>query len=229
MWYDVNPMAEGLEQIKVISFDAEGTLASHAFSRTVWQEVVPRMYGQKHGIPFEQAASQVFSQYHCIGPNRKEWYDIDYWFRRLGLGESAPVIEAYRSLIEFYPESTPVLDALCGRYRLVVASSTPFEFLRPLLRDVEGWIERYFSATSSLGRVKDEEFFRWMCRELCAKPAEVLHVGDSWDHDYLSSSAAGIRALYLDRSGAGNNCLHSLLDLAALLDGEEIGESRSQT
>lgn len=220
-------MATGLEQVKVISFDAEGTLASHAFSRTIWQEIVPRMYGEKHGIPFEQAAEQVFAQYHRIGPNRKEWYDIGYWFQRLALGEALPVIEAHRSLIEYYPESRPVLDALCGRYQLVVASSTPLEFLRPLLRDVEGVFARYFSATSALGRLKDEAFFRWMSRELAVEASEILHVGDSRDHDYVSASAAGMTALYLDRSGEENNCLHSLLDVVAVLDAAGMGKSRS--
>lgn len=229
VWYDVARMATGLEQVRIISFDAEGTLASHAFSRAIWQEIVPRMYGEKHGIPFEQAAEKVFAQYHTIGPNRREWYDIGYWFHRLDLGEALPVIEAHRSLIEYYPESRPVLDALCGRYQLVVASSTPLEFLGPLLRDVEGAFDRYFSATSALGRLKDEEFFRWMGREMGVDPSEVLHVGDSWDHDFVSSSDAGMRALYLDRSGGKDHSLHSLLDLVAVLDGAHMKKFHSWT
>lgn len=218
-------METRLQRVKVISFDAEGTLASHAFSRTIWQEVVPRMYGEKHGLPFAQAAGQVFAQYHTIGPNRSEWYDIGYWFRRLDLGEALPVIESHRSLIEFYPDSVPVLNALRGRFRLVVASSTPMEFLKPLLRDVDQSIDRYFSSTTALGRLKDEEFFRWMCAEMEAEPSEVLHVGDSWNHDYVSASAAGLVSLYLDRSGSGDDCLHSLEGLASHLGEQNSPES----
>ncbi len=209
-----------MQRVRIISFDAEGTLASHAFSHRFWQETVPMLLGQKERLPFDRAAEHVFSEYQTIGPNRPEWFDIGYWFRRFELGDPIPVIERYRFLIEFYPETESVLRELSSRYQLVVASTTPFEFLRPLLRDVEHAFVRYFSATSLFGRPKDEAFFRHMCVELDAAPSEVLHVGDNWSHDYLSSSAAGLTALYLDRSRSSNGCLHSLSDLLSHLPGD---------
>ncbi len=210
--------------IRIVSFDAEGTLASHAYSRSIWQEVVPAMYGELHGLAFEEAAERVFAEYATIGPGRPEWYDIGYWFRRLGIGDHVPVLEAHRTTISFYPDAMPVLAALRERFILVVASSTPEEFLRPLLRDVEGAFVRMFSSTSSLGRLKDETFYRWLCREMDAEPEEVVHIGDHLVRDYQSASLAGLGALYLDRTGQCSTALHSLAELLQHLGPAAIDE-----
>lgn len=208
---------EGLSRVRVLSLDAEGTLASHAFSRAIWQEVVPALYGQRHGLPFDQAAERVFTEYASIGPHRPEWYNIGYWFRRLELGEPAPVIEEHRTLIHFYPEIQQVLALMRDRYTLVVASSTPLEFLRPLLRDVEHCFAHMFSSTSSCGRLKDAAFFRWMCNQLGVAPAEVAHVGDHLQRDYVSAREAGLVAFHLDRTGQSAAAVSSLTELLQCL------------
>jgi putative hydrolase of the HAD superfamily len=204
----------------VVSFDAEGTLATHDFSIAVWQEVVPSLYGEKHGIDLQVAKQTVYAEFMRIGMKRREWFDIDYWFEKFGLGPAGPVIEAHRHLIEFYPEAVPVLERLHPECRLVVASSTPYEFLEPLLRDISPYFMRMFSATSEFGAVKDASFFRWMCRELDVEPSDVVHVGDSWKKDHLSSAEAGLVSFYLDRNDRDSGHLHDLNDLlVALGDG----------
>jgi putative hydrolase of the HAD superfamily len=51
----------------------------------------------------------------------------------------------------------------------------------------------------------------------CA-PAEALHVGDSPENDLMGATGAGLRALLLDRSGAGGGAtVTSLSELPALL------------
>jgi 5'-nucleotidase len=210
-------MGAKLDGIRVISFDAEGTLASHVFSRTIWQEVVPSLHGAKRGLEYQAAAEQVYAEYATIGPGRREWYDIGYWFERLNLGEPAPVIESHRALIEFYPDVRPALEALGGRFRLVVASSTPIEFLRPLLRDVESSFTRLFSSTTACGRLKDADFFRWLCGQLGVEPHQVVHVGDHLVRDYESARSAGINAFHIDRTGVSETAIRSLMDLVTLL------------
>jgi HAD superfamily hydrolase (TIGR01549 family) len=213
-------MTTDMKRIRIVSFDAEGTLASHRFSRTIWQEAVPDLYGRKHGLESGDAAERVYAEYAKIGPDRREWFDIGYWFRHFELGEPLPVIEEHRPLIYFYPDVLPALNALKRRFVLVVASSTPVEFLGPLLRDVEPAFTRMFSSTSACGRLKDEDFFRWMCRELGAEPSEVVHVGDHLVRDYQCASAAGLVAFHLDRSGGSDAALHSLNDLIDRLNGD---------
>jgi len=211
-------VSTGAGGVTVLSLDAEGTLASHEFSRHIWQVAVPALYGQRHGLSHDEAAARVFAEYASIGPGRPEWYDIGYWFHRLQLGEPAEVIESHRSLIEFYPETGQVLQELAQRYTLVVASSTPLEFLRPMLRDIEHCFAHMFSSTSSCGRLKDAAFFRWMCNQMGVTSAEVVHVGDHMERDYLSARQAGMKAFYLDRTGQTPAALRNLTELVQCLD-----------
>ena len=210
-------MSSESQRIRVVSFDAEGTLATHRFSRTIWQEAVPGLYGEKHGLDVGDAAERVYAEYAKVGPERREWFDIGYWFRHFGLGDPSPVIEAHRALIHVYPDVFPALEALKDRFVLVVASSTPVEFLRPLLRDIEPAFARLFSSTSACGKLKDEAFFRWMCREVGADPSEVAHIGDHLIRDYESARAAGLVSFHLDRSGESGASFHSLEDLVTYL------------
>jgi len=202
---------------RIVSFDVEGTLVTHAFTRYIWQSAVPRLYARRHGLTAEEAEETVLSEYLSIGSERSEWFDIDYWLRRVGLGEPEPLIEAHLPLIEYYPEVMRVLDVLAKRYTLVAASSTPLRFLHYILRDIEHRFARVFSATTRFGKIKNREFFEWMCSEMDAAPADVVHVGDSWQGDCLSASQAGVRALYLDRSQTDGDALGSLDDLLARL------------
>jgi putative hydrolase of the HAD superfamily len=46
------------------------------------------------------------------------------------------------------------------------------------------------------------------------KPAQVIHVGDNWQFDFLNARQAGLNAFYLDRSGEDHQ--ESLGDLTQL-------------
>ena len=76
-----------MDKVKVVSFDAEGTLVTPYFSQAIWHEEIPALYAQNRGISFEQANKFVQHEYELIGEQRIEWYDIKYWFRRFDLGD----------------------------------------------------------------------------------------------------------------------------------------------
>ncbi len=218
-------MARDSGRTEVVSFDAEGTLVTHTFSRAIWREVVPELYGRARGLPSDEASARVFAEYETVGPGREEWYDIGYWFRRFGLGDPGPVMEQQRTRIELYPEVPAVLQSLSSRYRLVVASSTPVEFLEPMLRDVRHLFGGVFSSTSECGRLKDEQFFRRLALRLDVDPGAIVHVGDNWERDYLSASAAGCVALFLDRASSTTGGLNSLRDLQVRLNSASSGSA----
>ncbi|MHC1599567.1 MAG: hypothetical protein ACXQS5_01925, partial [Candidatus Methanospirareceae archaeon] len=64
------------EDIKVVSFDVDGTLVSQGFADCVWLQGIPQAYAEKEGLSFEQAFEFVKSEYDKIGDNRIEWYNI---------------------------------------------------------------------------------------------------------------------------------------------------------
>ena len=80
-----------MKQIKLISFDAEGTIVTPDFSQTIWHEAIPALYAQKTGLDFEEAKRRIVEEYGKIGDQKLEWYDIEYWFSYLGLGSPEPL------------------------------------------------------------------------------------------------------------------------------------------
>jgi HAD superfamily hydrolase (TIGR01549 family) len=203
-----------MRQIELISFDAEGTLVTPDFSETIWHEAIPALYAHKQGLNLAQAKERVAEEYNKIGVYRLEWYDIEYWFTRLDLGSSQPVIQDCLGKISYYPEIREVLSSLVGKYRLIVASGTPLELLHCLLRDIKPYFCRVFSSISHYGQVKDPDFYLKICEEMGVKPGQVIHVGDNWQFDFLNARQAGINALHIDRSGKNHE--ESLGDLTQL-------------
>jgi len=211
-----SPVKDEIPQgcIKVISFDVEGTLVTPDFSRTLWHEAIPTCYAQRNGIELVQAKRIVAREYDKIGEQRHEWYDINFWFNCLHLGAPESVIQSCQDRVCYYPEVIEVLSSLGEQYRLIIASGTPSELLRYLLRDVEPYFTHVFSSTSQYKQLKTSGFYLQMCEEMNIKPGQVIHVGDNWQFDFLNPKQIGIHAFYLDRSG--NEHQNSLADLKQL-------------
>ncbi len=203
-----------MRQIELISFDAEGTLVTPDFSETIWHEAIPALYARKKGLDLAQAKKCVTEEYNKIGIHRLEWYDIEYWFSRLDLGSSEPVIRGCLYKISYYPEISGVLSSLASEYKLIVASGTPLELLHCLLRDIKPYFARVFSSISHYRQVKNPDFYLRICEEMGVKPGHVIHVGDNWQFDFLNARQAGVNAFHIDRSG--ENHQDSLADLTQL-------------
>jgi len=203
-----------MDQIEVISFDAEGTVVTPDFSHAMWHETIPELYAQKQGIDIAQAKEAVIGEYNKIGDRGLEWYDIEYWTRGLGLGASGPVVQSCLNRISYYPEVNEVLSSLSDRYKLVISSGTPVELLDFLLQDIKPYFNSIFSSVSHYQQLKTPEFYLGICEEMGVKPGQVVHVGDSWQFDFLNSKQVGIRAFYLDRSEKNNR--ESLSNLTQL-------------
>jgi len=201
-------------RFELVSFDAEGTLVTPDFSESIWHEAIPALYGQKQGIEFSQAKRLIVEEYNKVGDHRLEWYDIEYWFRRLDLGSCETVIQECACNIAHYPEVMDVLSSLAGRYKLIVASSTPLKFLHLLLRNIEPYFVRVFSSISHYRQLKTPEFYLKICQEMGVQPSQVIHIGDSWQFDFVNAREAGITAFHLDR--LGRNHQDSLSDLTQL-------------
>jgi HAD superfamily hydrolase (TIGR01549 family) len=208
-----------MSEIKVISFDMEGTLATTEFSYAIWFEAIPGRYAEKYGLTFEQAQKIVFEEYGKVGDQKLDWYDVKYWFNVLDIGRPETVIEHCRSRIRYFPETKDVLASLEGKYRLIVASAAPRDFLQHLAKDIEPHFERVFSSISDFKQLKVREFYTKICQELNVIPNQVIHIGDNLQLDYNNATEAGIKAFYLDRNNnsSGINTLTSLTQLSTYL------------
>jgi HAD superfamily hydrolase (TIGR01549 family) len=208
-----------MSKVKVISFDADGTLVTPDFSQAVWYEGVPTLYANKNGISFEEAKAFIEREYRVVGDLRVEWYDIKYWLQRFGLGppeaDHERMLENYRHRVSCYPEVTQALSSLSKDYTLIVISCSTRDFLPYLLDGIEGYFTRVFSTVSDYGQVKTSEFYLEVCREMGISPQEMAHVGDLWEQDFLAAKEAGLKAFHLDRKNERKDG-RSLASLAEL-------------
>ena len=61
-----------MKQIKLVSFDAEGTLVTPDFSHTIWHEAIPALYAQERGLDLAQAKKCIAEEYGKVGDQRLE-------------------------------------------------------------------------------------------------------------------------------------------------------------
>lgn len=123
-----------------------------------------------------------------------------------------------------YPEVDAALAALGERGVSLHLLSNNVDYLPHLVRNL-GWEGRFASITYSqeLGVAKpDPRLFRLGLARTGEPAGAVVHLGDSWESDYLGARAAGIRAVWLNRTGtpAPFACeeVHDLRGFVAWLD-----------
>ncbi len=212
-----------MSKVKVVSFDADGTLVTPDFSQAVWFEGIPSLYARRNGISFEEAKAFIEREYRVVGDHRIEWYDIKYWLQRFGLGpplaSHQQILEDYRHRVSCYPEVTQALSSLSKDYTLIVVSCSTRDFLPYLLDGTEKYFARVFSTVSDYGQIKTPGLFAEVCRDMGVSPQEMAHVGDLWEQDFLAAEEAGLMAFHLDRRGERKDgrSLRSLADLETRL------------
>jgi HAD superfamily hydrolase (TIGR01549 family) len=191
------------KDIRIVSFDVDGTLVEGGFMDSIWLEGVPQAYAEKEGLSFEQAFDYVKNEYDKIGEHRIEWYNIDYWLRTFGLDiPYETLFKKYEDELQIYEEVERVLTVLKeDGYELVISSNAATEFIDFQIKPIKKFFSRIFSATSDFGQVKKTNgFFARVCTILDVKPQAVVHCGDHWVFDYLNPRKIGITAYYLDRA-----------------------------
>jgi len=124
-----------------------------------------------------------------------------------------------------FPDVLPCLDALDGRSLGVISNGDPTQQREKLERT--GLLHRFAAITiaGEVGVAKpDPAIFREACRRIGRTPGECACVGDRWATDARASALAGLRGLWIDRSGAsltgfndGVDTIHTLAELPHVL------------
>ena len=144
---------------------------------------------------------------------------------------AAPLSDAFRhSFREHCPpyvDVAPALQKLAPKYGLGVATNGPADVQRIKLT-VSG-VRRFFRvvvASTDVGAGKpDRRIFDVAVAQLGVGPSDVLVVGDSLEKDVAGAAAAGLRCVWVNRTGAAGDPDHrpdaeirTLAELPALLD-----------
>jgi putative hydrolase of the HAD superfamily len=189
--------------MKIISFDLDGTLVKSSYADLVWLEGLPEIYAMEKKIELQEAKNYLKKEYDRVGSNRKEWYDLEYWFNRFNLKfRWRELLERYRYAIEPFPETRDVLDRLHKNFDLIVISNAKREFIEIELEEarLKEYFSCFFSSVSDFHKVKKvRDFYLKICDKLGIKPYEMIHVGDHLEFDYETPKSVGIKSFYLNR------------------------------
>jgi len=212
-------------QIEVVSLDLDNALCNNAMDEYLWRHLIPKLYGTKKGISFEEAFNIVTSEYAKLwGAVGGAWRDPDYWFKKFQLGTCLRA-ELPRLAPKFfiYPDVAGALKQLKEQYRLILVSGAARELMDYKLK--RGGISTMFSKTYSVSTdcdlaAKYESAYIHVCRDLQVSPDRVFHCGDNMVFDVEIPKRLGMQAVLLDRRAAQRDrkVLTNLRDLIVLLD-----------
>ena len=202
--------------IKIISFDLDGILVKTTFAEKVWLEGLPKLYAKEKKIPIKHAKQYIYKQYEKIDKDRKEWYDIEWWFKQFQLKEHwKNLLSNYRHTIQLYPETIETLERLSKKFELIIISNAKREFVEIQIEEtkIKPYFKYIFSSLSDFNKIKKSpEVYKQILTLLKIQPHEIIHVGDNKEFDYDSPQKIGIKSFYLnhEKPEKGNQSIHSL-------------------
>ncbi len=223
--------AKGAE---MIFFDIDGTLLDHGRAESAgalaFREETPAFAGLApadfvalwHGLAEKHMDRFLAGETDRRGQRQDRMRELH---DRVGMSIDKRRAEAaferylayYRANWRLYPDVLPCLEALAGE-RLGVISNGDGDQQRRKLEDLG--LARHFELvliSSDLGRAKpDPAIFARACSLAGLEAAECVYVGDRLDTDARAAGRAGLRGIFLDRTGAGEADVPRIESLAEL-------------
>ncbi|MFZ2330729.1 MAG: HAD family hydrolase [Atribacterota bacterium] len=207
-------------EIKIISFDIDGTLVDSDYNDLIWHKAVPEMVAEKNGLNFEEAVEIVKREYDKVGEDDYRWYDIKYWisFFQLGVGYQE-LLQKYEQNIVIFSDVTPTLEQLYRQYQIISITSMPREFMNIKLKRIKKYFQETFSTLSEYKELKNKNAFLQISGKLRVNPEQMLHIGDHEKQDFIAAREAGWKVLLIDRSNTGlqekypDSVIHTLTEL----------------
>ena len=226
-----------------ICFDLDGTLCDSATAeKAARAEVVKRISSE--GVDPDRAAlafKEHFDRYeevyaelvikHGLGERQIRPRQVADTLSSLGLDDPRLVEELSEAHwatmsrgFKLYPEAAEVLRKLGSRYRLSLLSNGPSDLQREKIRILG--LEGHFNTIVVSGEVgcfkPAREVFMCLVGRLGAEPHEVMYIGDSYEKDMLGALGAGLKAVWVNRSGrmqptSSPKPEHAVRDLSELL------------
>jgi len=199
--------------LKIISFDVDGTLVDPEYNDLIWFNEIPQLLAKKNKISFEKAKKIALHEYNNLGEHNLDWYNIEYWISYFNFDVSRiKILEKYESQIKIFSDVIPALEELKNNYVIIAITAMPREFLTPKIKKLDKYFKYTFSAISDFKQLKNSDLYLKISQILKENPKEIVHIGDSWNSDYLAARKAGLNALYLDRSNTkkGKFIIHNL-------------------
>jgi 5'-nucleotidase len=70
--------------IDTVLLDMDGTLLDKYFDDYFWEDYIPKIYAEEHGLQDNEARKMLMARYQRV-ESTLQWTDLDYWSEQLGL------------------------------------------------------------------------------------------------------------------------------------------------
>ena len=151
-------------------------------------------------MDFSKVKKFLDSEYAKFGKYNKEYYDVGYWLRTLGLDISpADAIKKISIPTELFPDTLELIKKLRGKITLALTSTAARVFINAELGAHVNLFDHTFSSVDDFNMGgKPPELYSMICEVVKISPAELLHVGDDLEMDVKNAQSAGVNAFYFD-------------------------------
>jgi putative hydrolase of the HAD superfamily len=182
--------------IRTVCLDMDGTVLDLHFDNLFWLDALPRRWGERHGVPAEEAIPLLRSRFDARR-GTLEWYCIDHWSEELDFDIAALKFEM-RAHIAYLPGAIRFLDAVRGLGKRLLLTTNAHPISLGVKNRVTG-LERHFDelvSSHEFGVPKEQaEFWRRLARNHAVDPAETMFVDDS-AAVLEAARQAGVREIY---------------------------------
>jgi len=182
--------------IRTVCLDMDGTVLDLRFDNLFWLEALPRRWGERHGVPVEEATRRLRARFDAKR-GTLEWYCVDHWSEELDFDIAALKAELHDH-IRYLPGAVEFLDSVraLGKRLLLTTNAHPISLA---VKERKTNLARHFDALVSsheFGVPKESvEFWARLADRHGVDVASTLFVDDS-AAVLEAARAAGVYAVY---------------------------------
>ncbi len=222
-----------LSDIKVITFDGDGTLWDfHSAMRLALEACLAHLEARIPGITENwtvDALIEIRDQVALAFQDRPHTLiDIRYHsfleaLRQMGVPNPEPlareITDLYLNLkdhhLKVFPEVPKALAALHGRFRLGLLSNGNTD---PRRLGLAHWFDFTLFAEHVGVHKPDPAFYHLAIRTAGVPASQILHVGDSIENDVLPAQDVGMKALWVNRDRHPNPDPFQIQEISSLME-----------
>jgi putative hydrolase of the HAD superfamily len=184
------------DAVTTVCLDMDGTVLDLSFDNLFWLDALPRRWGEKHGVPADQAIPQLHARFDAKR-GTLDWYCIDHWSEQLDFDIAALKTEMHEH-IRYLPGALDFLDAVQARGKRLLLTTNAHPISLEVKNRTTGLARHFDELVSSheFGIPKEEpEFWGRLAQNHGVDPAATLFVDDSVAV-LRAARAAGVRQIY---------------------------------
>jgi putative hydrolase of the HAD superfamily len=184
------------DAVTTVCLDMDGTVLDLSFDNLFWLDALPRRWGEKHGVPADQAIPQLHARFDAKR-GTLDWYCIDHWSEQLDFDIAALKAEMHEH-IRYLPGALDFLDAVRTRGKRLLLTTNAHPISLEVKNRTTGLARHFDELVSSheFGIPKEEpEFWDRLAQNHGVDPAATLFVDDSVAV-LRAARAAGVRQIY---------------------------------